>query len=151
MVHFILNLRIWRVLIYYPGRRICWIILVSVTMLVQLTFTCALALHSALAYTSAISEISSRTCSRSGSSRRRSSIGLTGARSRQEGAHFSPGAPGRVLQEILFFNGPVGHWKWLLSMSALSVLLFLAATGCSTGLRLLRRGGMTTAIDHANV
>jgi lipopolysaccharide transport system permease protein len=31
-------------------------------------------------------------------------------------------------QEILFFNkGPVGHWKWLLSLGAGSVLLFLAA------------------------
>jgi len=30
-------------------------------------------------------------------------------------------------QEILFFNkGPVGHWKWLLSLGAGSVLLFLA-------------------------
>jgi lipopolysaccharide transport system permease protein len=30
-------------------------------------------------------------------------------------------------QEILFFNqGPVGHWKWLLSWGAGSVLLFLA-------------------------
>jgi lipopolysaccharide transport system permease protein len=31
-------------------------------------------------------------------------------------------------QEILFFNrGPVGHWKWLLSLGGGSVLLFLAA------------------------
>jgi lipopolysaccharide transport system permease protein len=31
-------------------------------------------------------------------------------------------------QEILFFNkGPVGHWKWLLSLGAGSVVLFLAA------------------------
>ena len=31
-------------------------------------------------------------------------------------------------QEILFFNqGPVGHWKWLLSWGAGSVVLFLAA------------------------
>jgi ABC-type polysaccharide/polyol phosphate export permease len=29
-------------------------------------------------------------------------------------------------QEILFFDGPVGHWKWLLSVGAFSVLLFLA-------------------------
>ena len=30
-------------------------------------------------------------------------------------------------QEVLFFNnGPVGHWKWLLSLGAGSVLLFLA-------------------------
>jgi ABC-type polysaccharide/polyol phosphate export permease len=29
-------------------------------------------------------------------------------------------------QEILFFDGPVGHWKWLLAVGAVSVLLFLA-------------------------
>ena len=29
-------------------------------------------------------------------------------------------------QEILFFPGPVGHWKWLLFIGALSMLLFLA-------------------------
>ncbi|MEO6224128.1 MAG: ABC transporter permease [Vicinamibacterales bacterium] len=30
-------------------------------------------------------------------------------------------------QEILFFNGPFGHWKWLLAMGGVSVVLFLAA------------------------
>ena len=29
-------------------------------------------------------------------------------------------------QEILFFNGPIGHWRWLLALGAGSVLLFLA-------------------------
>jgi lipopolysaccharide transport system permease protein len=29
-------------------------------------------------------------------------------------------------QEILFFRGPIGHWKWLLLIGGLSVLLFLA-------------------------
>ena len=29
-------------------------------------------------------------------------------------------------QEILFFHGPVGHWKWLLALGAVSVVLFLA-------------------------
>jgi len=29
-------------------------------------------------------------------------------------------------QEILFFDGPVGHWKWLLLIGGVSVLLFLA-------------------------
>ena len=29
-------------------------------------------------------------------------------------------------QEILFFNGPVGHWRWLLLIGGLSMLLFLA-------------------------
>ncbi len=29
-------------------------------------------------------------------------------------------------QEILFFPGPVGHWKWLLALGAGSLLLFLA-------------------------
>jgi ABC-type polysaccharide/polyol phosphate export permease len=30
-------------------------------------------------------------------------------------------------QEILFFQGPIGHWKWLLVMGAASIVLFL---GC---------------------
>jgi lipopolysaccharide transport system permease protein len=30
-------------------------------------------------------------------------------------------------QEILFFQGPIGHWKWLLALGAGSVLFFLAA------------------------
>jgi ABC-type polysaccharide/polyol phosphate export permease len=29
-------------------------------------------------------------------------------------------------QEILFFQGPMGHWKWLLAVGAASVVLFLA-------------------------
>ena len=29
-------------------------------------------------------------------------------------------------QEILFFNGPIGHWRWLLTLGAASVPLFLA-------------------------
>ena len=29
-------------------------------------------------------------------------------------------------QEILFFSGPMGHWRWLLALGAASVLLFLA-------------------------
>ena len=29
-------------------------------------------------------------------------------------------------QEILFFNGPIGHWKWLLGLGAGSLGLFLA-------------------------
>jgi ABC-type polysaccharide/polyol phosphate export permease len=29
-------------------------------------------------------------------------------------------------QEILFFDGPIGHWKWLLALGAASVPLFLA-------------------------
>jgi ABC-type polysaccharide/polyol phosphate export permease len=28
-------------------------------------------------------------------------------------------------QEILFYNGPFGHWKWLLALGVASVLLFL--------------------------
>jgi lipopolysaccharide transport system permease protein len=28
-------------------------------------------------------------------------------------------------QEILFFNGPIGHWRWLLALGGASVLLFL--------------------------
>jgi ABC-type polysaccharide/polyol phosphate export permease len=30
-------------------------------------------------------------------------------------------------QEILFFAGPIGHWKWLLALGGLSVVQFLAA------------------------
>ena len=29
-------------------------------------------------------------------------------------------------QEILFFPGPIGHWKWLLALGVVSVALFLA-------------------------
>jgi lipopolysaccharide transport system permease protein len=29
-------------------------------------------------------------------------------------------------QEILFFNGPIGHWRWLLALGVGSVFLFLA-------------------------
>jgi lipopolysaccharide transport system permease protein len=29
-------------------------------------------------------------------------------------------------QEILFFNGPIGHWKWLLALGGVSVAVFLA-------------------------
>jgi ABC-type polysaccharide/polyol phosphate export permease len=29
-------------------------------------------------------------------------------------------------QEILFFNGPIGHWKWLLALGLGSIVLFLA-------------------------
>ena len=28
-------------------------------------------------------------------------------------------------QEILFFHGPFGHWKWLLALGAASIVLFL--------------------------
>jgi lipopolysaccharide transport system permease protein len=30
-------------------------------------------------------------------------------------------------QEILFYSGPFGHWKWLLALGVGSVLLFLFA------------------------
>lgn len=29
-------------------------------------------------------------------------------------------------QEILFFNGPIGHWRWLLALGGASMLFFLA-------------------------
>jgi ABC-type polysaccharide/polyol phosphate export permease len=29
-------------------------------------------------------------------------------------------------QEILFFNGPIGHWRWLLALGAASLVLFVA-------------------------
>jgi ABC-type polysaccharide/polyol phosphate export permease len=28
-------------------------------------------------------------------------------------------------QEILYFEGPVGHWKWLLAVGAASIVFFL--------------------------
>src|SRR4030095_15354968 len=30
-------------------------------------------------------------------------------------------------QEILFFNGPIGHWRWLVALGAYSIVQFLAA------------------------
>jgi len=30
-------------------------------------------------------------------------------------------------QEILFYQGPIGHWKWLLAIGGVSIVLFLAA------------------------
>jgi lipopolysaccharide transport system permease protein len=38
-------------------------------------------------------------------------------------------------QEILFFSGPFGHWRWLLALGAASVLLFLAGYGLFDRLR----------------
>ena len=29
-------------------------------------------------------------------------------------------------QEILFYDGPFGHWKWLLALAAAGALLFAA-------------------------
>jgi lipopolysaccharide transport system permease protein len=29
-------------------------------------------------------------------------------------------------QEILFFKGPIGHWRWLLALGGVSIVLFLA-------------------------
>ena len=36
-------------------------------------------------------------------------------------------------QEILFFDGPFGHWKWLLALAVAGMGLFLPATRSSTG------------------
>jgi len=30
-------------------------------------------------------------------------------------------------QEILFFEGPFGHWRWLLALGGVSLILFLGA------------------------
>jgi lipopolysaccharide transport system permease protein len=38
-------------------------------------------------------------------------------------------------QEILFFTGPVGHWKWLLALGVVSAVLFLAGYGVFDRLR----------------
>jgi ABC-type polysaccharide/polyol phosphate export permease len=131
MVHFILGLPILAVFLIYYRRPpdldgLFWF---PVTMLVQLTFTCALALFvSALAvHFRDIRDILSNL--------------LTLWFFSTPIIYWIKQAPGlgkQVLdfnpmthlvvsyQEILFFNGPVGHWKWLLSVGALSVLLFLA-------------------------
>ena len=44
-------------------------------------------------------------------------------------------------QEILFFNGPVGHLKWLLVLGVISIGSSCSPTGCSIGcrIRLLKR------------
>ena len=55
-------------------------------------------------------------------------------------------------QEILFFNGPIGHWRWLLALGVASLLLFVAGLlAVRPAARFLRRGGMTAAIELANV
>ena len=37
-------------------------------------------------------------------------------------------------QEILFFHGPIGHWKWLLALGVgVDRCCSSPATGCSTG------------------
>ena len=131
MVHFVLGLPILAVfLVYYQkppdAIGLLWF---PVAMLVQLVFTCALALIvSALAvHFCDIRDILSNL--------------LTLWFFSTPIIYWIKEAPGlgkRVLdfnpmthlvvtyQEILFFDGPVGHWKWLLLVGALSVLLFLA-------------------------
>jgi ABC-type polysaccharide/polyol phosphate export permease len=131
MVHFVLGLPILAVfLVYYQkppdAIGLLWF---PVAMLVQLVFTCALALIvSALAvHFRDIRDILSNL--------------LTLWFFSTPIIYWIKEAPGlgkRVLdfnpmthlvvtyQEILFFDGPVGHWKWLLLVGALSVLLFLA-------------------------
>jgi ABC-type polysaccharide/polyol phosphate export permease len=130
MVHFVFGLPILAAfLIYYrrlpdaPG--LFWF---PVAMLVQLTFTCALALIlSALSvHFRDIRDILSNL--------------LTLWFFSTPIIYWISEAPGlgkRVLdfnpmthlivtyQEILFFPGPVGHWKWLLLIGGISILLFL--------------------------
>ena len=38
-------------------------------------------------------------------------------------------------QEILFYDGPYGHWKWLLLLAGVSVVLFIVAYGLFDRLR----------------
>ena len=47
-------------------------------------------------------------------------------RSRRRFLNLNPFAHLAILyQEILFFPGPFGHWKWLLALGVASVVLFL--------------------------
>src|SRR6478735_8317676 len=131
MVHFMLGLPILAIFLIYYQRPpdalgLLWF---PVAMLVQLVFTCALALIlSALAvHFRDIRDILSNL--------------LTLWFFSTPIIYWIKEAPGlgkRVLdfnpmthlivtyQEILFFDGPVGHWKWLLFIGGVSVLLFLA-------------------------
>jgi ABC-type polysaccharide/polyol phosphate export permease len=131
MAHFILGLPILAAFLFYYQRPpdaagLLWF---PVVMLVQLVFTCALALIlSALAvHFRDIRDILSNL--------------LTLWFFSTPIIYWIKEAPGlgkRVLdfnpmthlivtyQEILFFNGPVGHWRWLLLIGGLSLLLFLA-------------------------
>jgi lipopolysaccharide transport system permease protein len=131
MVHFVLGLPILAAFLIYYRRPpdalgLLWF---PVAMLVQLIFTCALALIlSALAvHFRDIRDILSNL--------------LTLWFFSTPIIYWMKEAPGlgkRVLdfnpmthlivtyQEILFFDGPVGHWKWLLLVGGLSMLLFLA-------------------------
>lgn len=131
MVHFMLGLPILAAFLLYYQRApdalgLLWF---PVAMLVQLIFTCALALIlSALAvHFRDIRDILSNL--------------LTLWFFSTPIIYWIKEAPGlgkRVLdfnpmthvivsyQEILFFEGPVGHWKWLLLVGGLSMLLFLA-------------------------
>ena len=131
MVHFVLGLPILAAFLLYYRRPpdalgLLWF---PVAMLVQFVFTCALALIlSALAvHFRDIRDILSNL--------------LTLWFFSTPIIYWIKEAPGlgkRVLdfnpmthlvvtyQEILFFDGPVGHWKWLLLVGGLSVLLFLA-------------------------
>jgi lipopolysaccharide transport system permease protein len=131
MVHFVLGLPILAAFLLYYQRPpdaagLLWF---PVAMLVQLVFTCALALIlSALAvHFRDIRDILSNL--------------LTLWFFSTPIIYWIKEAPGlgkRVLdfnpmthlivsyQEILFFNGPVGHWRWLLFIGGLSMLLFLA-------------------------
>ena len=55
-------------------------------------------------------------------------------------------------QEILFFDGPIGHWRWLLALGVGSVVLFLAGYWLFDRLRdSFAEVGMTPAIELVNV
>jgi lipopolysaccharide transport system permease protein len=131
MVHFVLGLPILAAFLFYYQRPpdavgLLWF---PVAMLVQLVFTCALALIlSALAvHFRDIRDILSNLLTLWFFSTPiiywiKEAPGL--------GKHVLDFNPMTHLivtyQEILFFEGPVGHWKWLVLIGALSLLLFLA-------------------------
>ena len=131
MVHFVLGLPILAIFLIYYQRPpdalgLLWF---PVAMFVQLVFTCALALIlSALAvHFRDIRDILSNLLTLWFFSTPiiywiKEAPGLG-----KQVLDFNPMTHVIVsYQEILFFNGPVGHWRWLLLIGGLSMLLFLA-------------------------
>ena len=56
-------------------------------------------------------------------------------------------------QEVLFYVGPHGHWRWLVALASMSIVVFLAGYFVFDRLRdrSRRKCEMTPAIDVVNV